>query len=70
MVNEKPLKLDMPFEEALERFVRTDEREIPERRKLKHRKRTGGRSPPAKVEDQAASGNDASDRARTRRGNT
>ena len=32
MVNEKPFKLDMPFEEALRRFVQTDEKEIPERK--------------------------------------
>jgi hypothetical protein len=47
MVNEKPLKLDMPFEEALRRIAQTDEKELPARVKLK-RKKTGGRSPPAK----------------------
>ena len=46
MVNEKPLKIDMPFEEALRRFAQTDEKELPERVTLK-RKKAGGRSPPA-----------------------
>ena len=34
MSNEKPFKLDMPFEEALQRFVQTEE--------LARRIRTGG----------------------------
>jgi hypothetical protein len=45
MVNEKPFKLDMPFKEALRRFVQSDEQEIPERKKLK--KKAGDRSPRA-----------------------
>jgi hypothetical protein len=45
MVNEKPFKLDMPFEEALRRFAQTEEKELPERGKLK-RKRVGGEAPP------------------------
>lgn len=49
MVNEKPFKLDMPFEEALERYVQADEKELPERKKLKRRKRTAGRSPPSEA---------------------
>ena len=48
MVNEKPFKLDMPFKEALRRFVQTDEKEIAEQKKLKPKKRAGGQSPPAK----------------------
>jgi hypothetical protein len=50
MVNEKPFKLDMPFKEALRCFARTDEREIDKRKKLKPKKKAGGRSPPAEVE--------------------
>jgi hypothetical protein len=46
MVNEKPFKLDMPFKEALRRFAQTDDKEIPDRKKLK--KRAGSRSPRAK----------------------
>ena len=45
MVNEKPFKLDMSFEEALRRFAQTDEKELAERVKLKRRKREG-KSPP------------------------
>ena len=48
MVNEKPLKIDMPFEEALRRFAQTDEKELPERAKLKRRKKAAGGSPHAK----------------------
>jgi hypothetical protein len=48
MVNEKPFKLNMPFEEALRRIALTDEKELPERVKLKRRKRAAGRSQPAK----------------------
>ena len=47
MVHERRLKLDMSFEEALRRLARADEKELPARVKLK-RKKTGGRSPPAK----------------------
>jgi hypothetical protein len=54
MVNEKPLKLDMPFEEALRRLAQTDEKELPERVKLK-RKKAGGRSPPAKRKSKKSS---------------
>jgi hypothetical protein len=32
---EKPLHLDMPFDEALRRFAQTDPREIPENKKLR-----------------------------------
>lgn len=44
MANEKPFKLDIPFDEALKRFTHTDEKEIPENKKL--RKKRAGRSPP------------------------
>lgn len=47
MVNEKPFKLDMPFDEALKRFAQTDEKEIPDNRKLK--KKRADRSPPEKM---------------------
>jgi hypothetical protein len=47
MVNEKPFKLDMPLDEALRRFVQTDEKEIAEHKKL-NPKKAGSRSPPAK----------------------
>jgi hypothetical protein len=50
MVNEKPFKLDMPFKEALRRFVQTDENEIPERKKLRRRMKAGGLEPPAPPE--------------------
>ena len=50
MVNEKPFKLDMPFEEALRRFAQTDEKELPERDQAEAQKKAGGRSPPAKRE--------------------
>ena len=43
---EKPLHLDMDFGEALERFGRTDVKELPDNVKL-HRKRSGGTKPPA-----------------------
>ena len=55
MVNEKPFKLDMPFKEALRRFVQTDEKELPERRKLRRKKAAGGRSQPAKGKSQKES---------------
>jgi hypothetical protein len=32
---EKPLGLDMPFGEALERFIATDPKELPDKIKLK-----------------------------------
>jgi hypothetical protein len=72
MVNEKPFKLDMPFEEALRRFAQTDDKELPERSKLKRRKEAGGRSPPAKSEtrSKATRADDANVRARIRRGGT
>ena len=46
MVNEKPFKLDMPFKEALRRFVQTDEKELPERGKLKQKRRGAEARPP------------------------
>jgi hypothetical protein len=55
MVNEKPVKLDMPFEEALRRYVRTDEKDLPERFKLKRQKRAAGRSPRAKKKSEDVS---------------
>jgi hypothetical protein len=52
MANEKPFKLDIPFKEALRRFVQTDEKEIPERVKLKRKKKAaGGSRPHAKSEE-------------------
>ncbi len=51
MVNEKPFKLDMPFEEALRRFVRTDAKDLPEGARLRGKqegrdKKKAGREPP------------------------
>jgi hypothetical protein len=48
MANEKPFKLDMPFEEALRRFGQTDAKELPAgtrlREKYEHReKKKAGR---------------------------
>lgn len=44
---EKPLHLDMPFDEALRRFGKTDPKEIPENKKLRPKK-AGGKKPPAR----------------------
>ena len=41
---DKPLFIDMPFGEALERYVGVDPTEIPENKKLKRR---GAQGPPA-----------------------
>ena len=49
MANPKPFKLDMPFDEALERFAKVDDKEIPERKKLK--KKGAGRGPPLKAKE-------------------
>ena len=35
---EKPLGLDMPFDEALERFIRVDPNELPDSVKLRQKK--------------------------------
>lgn len=35
MANEKPLKLDMPFAEALRRFAQVEGRDLPENVKLR-----------------------------------
>ena len=51
----KPFKLDMPFKEALRRFAQTDEKELPERTKLKRRKGAGRSPPETKREDQQRS---------------
>lgn len=39
MPNEKPFKLDMPFEEALRRFSQTDVNELPEGVRLRKPRR-------------------------------
>lgn len=45
---EKPLHIDLPFGEALERFAQTDLGELPDNVKLKRkRKKAGGAKPPA-----------------------
>lgn len=36
---EKPLHLDMPFDEALRRYAQTDPRELPEKNKRKAKKK-------------------------------
>ncbi len=46
---EKPLHIDMDFEEALERFTGVDPAEIPDNKKLK-RKKKGGTKPPSGVD--------------------
>lgn len=43
---EKPLSLDKPFEEALERFIGTDPSELPDKVKLK-KKRGPPKRPPS-----------------------
>lgn len=45
---EKPLYIDMDFEEALKRFGTTDPKELPDRIKLSQKKKGGGKKPPAK----------------------
>jgi hypothetical protein len=42
MANEKPLKLDMPFEEALRRLAQTDPKELPENVRLRQPARPAG----------------------------
>lgn len=37
MPNEKPFKLDMPFEEALRRFGQADAKELPEGSRLREK---------------------------------
>ena len=44
---EKPLALDMEFDEAMKRFVQTDLDELPDRIKLKKRKPAKGKRPSA-----------------------
>ena len=39
MANEKPVKLDMPFEEALRRLAQTDVTELPEGARLAQKQR-------------------------------
>ena len=52
---EKPLGLDMSFEEVLARFGQADPAELPESIKLG--KKAGGRGPPAaKVDDKGEGG--------------
>ena len=57
MVNEKPFKLDMPFKEALRRLAQTDEKELPERIKLKPKKgrRAEARAPRVSLKRTAGS---------------
>lgn len=43
---EKPLHIDMDFGEALERFARTDVKELPENVRLRGKKKASGGSPP------------------------
>lgn len=47
---ERPLGLDMPFAEALERFIGTDPKELPEGVKLKPKRPPPKREPGAKDE--------------------
>ena len=42
---EKPLGLDMPFGEALERFIGTDPKELPDNVKLRQKKPPPKRGP-------------------------
>jgi hypothetical protein len=42
---ERPLSLDMPFDEALERFIGTDPAELPENVKLRQKKPPPKRGP-------------------------
>lgn len=42
---EKPLGLDMPFGEALERFIQTDPAELPDNVKLRRKKPPPKRGP-------------------------
>ena len=51
---EKPLRLEMSFEEALARFGQADPAELPERFKLG--RKAGGRSPPAARIDEKGEG--------------
>lgn len=52
---EKPLALDMPFDEALERFIGTDPDELPDNVKLRKKKGPPKRPPGS---DAARSGGD------------
>lgn len=51
---QKPLKLDMSFEEALERFGSVDASELPDNIKLSQKRRT----PPKRKGNQAAQATD------------
>lgn len=42
---ERPLGLDMPFDEALERFIGTDPKELPDKVKLTRKKPPPKRGP-------------------------
>ena len=44
---QKPLHIDMPFDEALERFAGTDLGELPDDVKLRRKKKAVGTSPTA-----------------------
>lgn len=52
---EKPLGLDMPFDEAFERFLGVDPGELPDSVRLKKRERP---KPPPDVDTKAPKGSD------------
>jgi len=49
---QKPLRIDMDFEEALKRFGTTDPKELPDNIKLSQKRKAGGKKkPPAEKND-------------------
>lgn len=57
---ESPLGLDLPFDEALRRFVSVDPKQIPEEG---NRKRGPSKRPPPVVLDRLSGGDDKDERA-------
>lgn len=45
---DKPLHIDMDFEEALERFGTTDPKDLPDNIKLSRKRKTGDKKPAAR----------------------
>ena len=56
---EPPLHIDMDFGEALERFARTDPKQVTESIKRSKQKKAG---PPKRVPGKSVSGNDGGDK--------